>query len=83
MLPEEGEPMKHELAELDIVELTEDTPEGLVEGARGTLVGIQGDVCTVEFVGPDGYTIGLFELPKSILEWVDPLMRYESVARED
>lgn len=75
--------MTRELQELDVVELTEDTPEGLVEGARGVIVGMHSDICTVEFVGPDGYTIGLFELPKSILEWVDPLMRYETVARED
>jgi hypothetical protein len=75
--------MTHPIAELDMVELTEDVPCGLVEGARGAVVSIHGADCTVEFVGPDGYTIGLFELPLRVVEWVDPLMRYETVAREE
>lgn len=62
--------MKGTLAELDVVELTEDLESGLVEGARGTVVAVHDRSCTVEFVGPDGLTIGLFEIMTDKLEVV-------------
>jgi len=74
--------MKRSPIELDYVEVTSDLPEGLVEGARGTVVAVHRDSCSVEFVDADGYTIGLFEIPASRLEVVEPASR-ASVARED
>jgi hypothetical protein len=75
--------VKQTIAELDVVEVVSDMPGGLVGGARGTVVALHGDMCTVEFLDPEGYTVGLFEIPAGNLEVV---WRYESrtfVARED
>ena len=75
--------MKRPLAELDYVEVTADLSQGIVEGARGTIVSIQTDICTVEFVDADGFTIGLVEIPASQLELVEPSPYGPSIARED
>lgn len=72
-----------EIAELDMVELTSDQPEGLVEGARGTVVALHTDSCTVEFVGSDGFTVGLFEIPKQFLVVVEHAGYGASVGREE
>ena len=71
------------VVELDMVEVTEDLEGGLVGGARGTVVAVHDRSCTVEFVGPDGYTIGLFEIPTDKLEPVRFGNLDASVARED
>jgi hypothetical protein len=71
------------IAELDVVEVTSDLPLGLVEGARGTVMAINGDNCTVEFLDCDGYTIGLFEISAGDLEIISSYPASASVARED
>jgi len=71
------------LAELDLVEVTEDLESGLVEGARGTVVALHGRSCTVEFIDADGHTIGLFEIPADKLEPVTYGGSSASVVRED
>jgi len=83
VLLEEGEVVMVEIKELDLVEVTEDLPNGIVEGAQGVAVGIQSDTCTVEFIDGQGYTIGLIDIPKGFLEVVNLLPSGESVARED
>ena len=75
--------MKRAIEELDLVELTEDMPSGLVGGARGVAVAIHGETCTVEYLDVDGFTIGLFEIPMSKLERAEPTPFGASVARED
>jgi hypothetical protein len=75
--------MKRAIKDLDLVELTEDLPSGLVGGARGVVVAMHGDTCTVEYLDVDGLTIGLFEIPLSKLEVADPLPFGAAVARED
>ena len=70
-------------AELDTVEVIADQDTGLVEGARGTVVALSGDTCTVEFLDSAGYTIGLFEIPASDLRVVPRNHAGASVARED
>lgn len=75
--------MKPRIAELDVVEVTADLPEGLVEGARGTCVALHHGTCTVEFLDPDGYTIGLFEIPAEHLEVVEHAGHGASYGRED
>ncbi|MGB4594090.1 MAG: DUF4926 domain-containing protein [Coriobacteriia bacterium] len=75
--------MKRAIKELDLVELTEDLPSGLIEGARGVVVGIQTDICTVEFLDGDGLTIGLFDIPMDKLELADPAPFGVSLAREE
>lgn len=73
--------MDHRIAEMQVVQLTVDQDSGLVAGARGTVVSVNGDSCTVEFLGHDGHTIGIFEIPASDLRVVDYLSG-ASVARE-
>jgi hypothetical protein len=75
--------MTHLICELDVVEVVRDQPYGLVGGARGTVVAQCGDSCTVEFVDPQGFTVGLFEVPVRDLERVEPLAIDATVARED
>jgi hypothetical protein len=70
------------IAELDVVEVTADLPQGLVEGARGTVVAVHEDSCTVEFVGNDGYTLGLFEIAKRDLAVVQHAGYGASLGRE-
>lgn len=75
--------MKATFAELDVVEVTADQGSGVVEGARGTVVAVSGNTCTVEFVDRAGYTIGLFEIPVADLELVTRTAANASIARED
>ena len=75
--------MTQTFAELDPVEVTSDQQSGLVEGARGTVVAVSGDVCTVEFLDSVGYTIGLFEIPSGDLQLVQHIGANASIARED
>lgn len=63
--------MTDDIRELDVVEVVADLPEGFVEGARGAVVAVHEDTCTVEFVDAEGFTIGLFELPKDKLHVVE------------
>ena len=72
--------MKSVVAELDYVEVEKNQPGGLVDGARGTAIAVHTDSCTIEFVDPDGYTIGLFEVPTDDLRVV---VSGASVAREE
>lgn len=60
------------IAELDVVELIEDQPQGLVSGARGTVVAVHTDSCSVEFVDAEGFTLGLFEIPARYLVVIQP-----------
>ncbi|MFA5844184.1 MAG: DUF4926 domain-containing protein [Coriobacteriia bacterium] len=83
VLSEEGEAVKRKIVELDVVEITSDLPQGFVEGARGTVVAVHGDGCTVEFLDPDGYTIGLFEIPMVDLEVIEGAGIGAPVVRED
>ena len=71
------------IVELDVVEVTSDLPQGLIEGARGTVVAVHTDSCTVEFVGGDGYTLGLFEINKHDLAVVQHAGYGASLGRED
>jgi len=75
--------MTSHIAELDLVEVSEDLRGGLVEGARGTVLAVHEGTCTVEFVDAGGLTIGLFEIPSDKLERVDRIGFGASVARED
>jgi len=75
--------MTRAIAGLDVVEVTSDQDSGLVEGARGTVVAVSGDACTVEFMDSTGYTIGLFEIPASDLQLIPRSHAGASVARED
>ncbi len=75
--------MTRPIAELDIVEVAADTSEGFVSGARGTVVAVHDGSCTVEFLDPDGYTIGLFEFRTANLERVDPRAFADIQVRED
>jgi hypothetical protein len=75
--------MTRQISELDIVEVVRDQPYGLVGGARGTVVARCGDSCTVEFVDPQGFTVGLFEVPVGDLERAELLVSGAAVARED
>jgi sugar lactone lactonase YvrE len=70
------------VSELDVVEITDDLPEGFVEGARGTVVAVHGETSTVEFLDQDGHTIGLFELPVASLDVVERAGS-RSFARDD
>lgn len=83
VLSEEGEAVKRKIVELDVVEITSDLPQGFVEGARGTVVAVHGDGCTVEFLDPDGYTIGLFEIPMVDLKVIEHAGIGAPVVRED
>ena len=74
--------MTRALVELDVVEVMADQESGIVEGARGVVVAVTGDTCTVEFVDSAGYTIGLFEIPRGDLRPV-PTNLGMSVAREE
>lgn len=69
--------------ELDVVEVTADQEQGLVEGARGTVVAVHTTSCTVEFIGSDGFTVGLFEIAKQDLAVVEHAGYGASVGRED
>lgn len=75
--------MTRAIRELDLVELKEDMPSGLVGGARGVAVALHGDTCTVEYVDADGLTIGLFEIPLSKLDRAEPMSLGASIAREE
>ena len=75
--------MKQEISELDYVQVDKNQPGGLVEGARGTAVSVHSDFCLVEFVDPDGYTIGLFDIPTDELHAVQAPESGASVAREE
>jgi hypothetical protein len=72
-----------EIQELDLVEVTTDQRIGLVEGARGTVVAVHDDSCTVEFTDGGGHPIGLFEIPTVDLERVDLAGSRASISRED
>lgn len=75
--------MTHTISELDVVEVTTDQRCGLLEGARGTVMGIHTAFATLEFLDGDGSPIGLFEVPLSDLVHVEPLVSGANVARED
>ena len=75
--------MKRAIRELDLVELKQDLPSGLVGGARGVAVALHGETCTVEYTDADGLTIGLFEIPLSTLDLADPMPLGASIAREE
>lgn len=75
--------MKRRIQELDLVEVTEDLPGGLIEGARGVVVAVHGPSCTVEFTDADGLTVGLFEIATGTLELVEPAGHGASIARDE
>jgi hypothetical protein len=85
-LLEEGEvtvTRRESIIDLDYIEVTKDQDSGVVEGARGTVVDARGEWCTVEFLDPDGYTVGLFEILAADLEVLEHFGAHASVAREE
>ncbi len=65
------------------LEVTADQPCGLVAGAQGTVVAAYDEACSVEFLGPEGFAVGIFELPMRDLEVVWCAEAYGLSARED
>ena len=69
--------------EFDVVEVTVDQPCGLVAGAQGAVVAAYDQACSVEFLGPDGFTVGIFELAMRDLQVVWCAEARGLIVRED
>lgn len=75
--------MTPRIAELDLVEIASDLPVGLIEGARGTVMAVHESTASVEFVGADGFAVGLFEVPVDELVVIERTGAGASFGHED